>query len=461
MWILRFLLYVICALCLGWSVLVFGGPVIIKWALISYSNGRIIPSNITVTPKLDVRISRLDYHFNNEDLLQPFGGFSRSVNIDWSIFGDRAFLDIQLGPTFLENIMRAERVKIYTPSYENIDLTEILFDVEVENFSLNAFGQVALFAGQSVYNRRTSMLSNFSFKLNDLASEKTDLWAVKSAEGMLGDFSFDVPLDNQNFWVNFSTKQFSSGIYEFQASHVDGDIKIREDEVGFELNLADIYFAGFSGTVDSVMTVGALDSKWSLSEMKAEALNGIFDGQSMSFSRLVADLSKTEPQIHSALFTIALDNWDVTIADNYWGSLPGSRIDVELNLNGLDSTISGSSNLNVKDPVDPKISMLGQLHAKLRNGVVLWECASLQCALSDLIFDYQIDLGKEWIRGETVCALANCEFAEIKNTISTSDTVRVFEAISRSKLMNPFVVAYIYAAMTSGKSTGRGHKIDF
>ena len=225
--------------------------------------------------------------------------------------------------------------------------------------------------------------------------------------------------------------------------------------------MADIYFVGFSGTVDSVTTVGALDSKWSLSEMKAEALNGIFDGQSMSFSRLVADLSKTEPQIHSALFTIALDNWDVTIADNYWGSLPGGRIDVELNLNGLDSTISGSSNLNVKDPVDPKISMLGQLHAKLRNGVVLWECASLQCALSDLIFDYQIDLGKEWIRGETVCALANCEFGEIKNTISTSDTARVFEAISRSKVMNPFVLAYIYAAMTSGKSTGRGHKIDF
>ena len=303
------------------------------------SNGRIIPSNITVTPKLDVRISRLDFDFSDEDVLQPFVGFSRSVNVDWSLFDGQAFLEVQLGPTFLENMMRAERVKIYTPSYENIDLREIL-DVEVESLSLNTFGKAAFFAGQSLYIPETSMLSNFSFKLNDLASEKTDLWAVKSAEGMLGDFSFDVPLDNQNFWVNLSAEQFSSGIYNLQVSQVNGDIKIREDEVGFELNLADIYFAGFSGTVDSVMTVGALDSKWSLSEMKAEALNGIFDGQSMSFSRLVADLSKTEPQIFTALFTIALDNWDVSIADNYWGSLPGSRIDVELNLNGLDSTIS-------------------------------------------------------------------------------------------------------------------------
>ena len=78
MWVLRFLLFVICALCLGWSVLVFGGPTLIKWTIISYSEGRVTPSKITVTPKLDVRISRLDFDFSDEDVLQPFVGFSRS-----------------------------------------------------------------------------------------------------------------------------------------------------------------------------------------------------------------------------------------------------------------------------------------------------------------------------------------------------------------------------------------------
>ena len=116
MWVLRFLLFVICALCLGWSVLVFGGPTLIKWTIISYSDGRVTPSNITVTPKLDVRISRLDFDLSDEDVLQPFVGFSRSVNLDWSLFDDQTFLEVRLGPTFVENLMRAERIKFYTPS---------------------------------------------------------------------------------------------------------------------------------------------------------------------------------------------------------------------------------------------------------------------------------------------------------------------------------------------------------
>jgi len=127
MWFLRFLLYLICALCLGWSVLVFGGPALIKWTIISYSDGRVIPSNITVTPKLDVRISRVDFDFIDEDILQPVGGFSRSVNVDWSLSNDQAFLEVHLGPTFLENTMRAERIKLYTLSYEDIDFDKILF----------------------------------------------------------------------------------------------------------------------------------------------------------------------------------------------------------------------------------------------------------------------------------------------------------------------------------------------
>lgn len=461
MWFLRFLLYLICALCLGWSVLVFGGPTLIKWALISYSDGRVTPSNITVTPDLDVRINRLDFDFSDDDLLQPFGGFSRSVNVDWSLFDDRAFLEVQLGPTFIENAMRAERIKFYTPSYENMDLDKILFDIEVENFSVNTFGKAALLKGQSLYIPETSILSDLSFKVKDLASEEKDLWAVKSAAGTVGDFSFDMPLDVQRFLVNLSVEHFSSDIYNLQVSQVNGDIKVLEEGFGFELNLADILSADLSGRVESVKTVGSLDSKGSINNVQAELFNGIFGGQSMRFSRLIADLSKTEPQIFTALFTTSLEKWDVSIADNYWGTLPGSRIDVELNLNRLDSTISAFSNLKLKDPGDSKISVLGQLDAKLRNGLGFWECASLQCAITGLNFDYQIDFGKEWIRGESVCASGNCEFGKIKNTIATSDTARVFEAISRSKVMSPFILAYIYAVISSGEPIGQGHKINF
>ena len=461
MWVLRFLLFVICALCLGWSVLVFGGPTLIKWTIISYSDGRVTPSNITVTPKLDVRISRLDFDFSDEDVLQPFVGFSRSVNLDWSLFDDQAFLEVQLGPTFLENTMRAERIKFYTPSYENIDLDKILFDIEVENFSGNSFGKAAILTGQSFYLPEKSMISDLSFKFRDLVSEKTGFWEVELAEGTVGNFSLTLPFDGQNTLVNFSAEQPSSGIYKLQASSINGDITVREEEFGFNLNVAEMLFTDFGGNVGPVKIVGSLDDKGSLNQLQIKALNGVFDEQSLSFSSVTTDLSKTGPQNYTAQLTASLGKLDVTIGDNYWGSLPDSRIDIELNLDEAASKISATTILNLTNTKEPNVTGLGQLNAKLKNETDLWDCLAAQCALSEFRFDYQINLDQQSVRGESVCITGKCAFGDIKNTITTSDTTRVFEALGRSKMLNPFILAYIYAAISAGEPIGQGHEFQF
>ena len=461
MWVLRFLLFVICALCLGWSVLVFGGPTLIKWTIISYSDGRITPSNITVTPKLDVSISRLDFDFSDEDVLQPFGGFSRSVNVDWSLFDDQAFLEVQLGPTFLENAMRAERIKFYTQSYENIKLDKILFDIEVENFSVNSFGKATILKSQSFYLPEKSTIADLSFTLRDLVSEKTDLWEVNLAEGTVGDFSLIVPFDEQNGLVNFSAEQLSSAIYKLQAPIMNGDITVREEEFGFDLNFAEMLFTGFGGNVGPIKTVGSFDDDGSLNELQIKALNGVFGDQSLRFSSVTADLSKAGPQIYKALLAASLDKWDITIADNYWGSLPSSRIYIELNLDEAASRIRATTNLNLTNIKEPNLSGVGQFDAKFMNAPDLWDCASAQCALSEFRFEHQIDIGKEWVKGESICMMDNCGFGDIKNTITTSDTTKVFEALGRSKMLNPFILAYIYAAISNGEPTGRGHEIKF
>ena len=460
MWFLRFLLYLICALCLGWSVLVFGGPTLIKWALTSYSDGRVTPSNITVTPELDIRINRLDFDFSDDDLLRPFGGFSRSVNVDWSLFDDQAFLEVQLGPTFLENAMRAERIKFYTPSYENMDLDKILFNVEVENFSVNTFGKAALLKGQSFYLPEKTMISGLSFKFWELVSEKTGLWEVELAEGNVGDFSLKLPFDEQNVLVNFSAEQISSVTLKLQASKINGDIRGRE-EFGFDLKFAEMLATNFDGNVGPVKIVGSVDDKGSLNQLQIEALNGVFDDQSLSFSSVTTDLSKTGPRNYTALLAASLDKLDVTIADNYWGSLRDSRIDIELNLDEAASTISATTNLNLINTKEPNVTGLGQLKAKLKNETDLWDCVAAQCALSDFRFDYQINFDQHSVRGESVCITGNCAFGDIKNTITTSDTTRVFEALGRSKMLNPFILAYIYATISAGEPTGRGHQVQF
>ena len=59
--IVRILLYLICLVSIGWSILIFGGPPVIKRLISEYSDGALMPSGITVSPRLDIGISRLDF----------------------------------------------------------------------------------------------------------------------------------------------------------------------------------------------------------------------------------------------------------------------------------------------------------------------------------------------------------------------------------------------------------------
>ena len=55
--------------------LIFAGPSVLKWFIVSSSNGQLVPSNITVTPKIDVKISRLDFNFIEKNSKNSLSGF--------------------------------------------------------------------------------------------------------------------------------------------------------------------------------------------------------------------------------------------------------------------------------------------------------------------------------------------------------------------------------------------------
>ena len=99
---LRILLYVICVISIGWSVLIFGGPLIIKRSIIAASNGALIPSGITVSPGLNIGITRFDFNFQNEIDGWNIEGFSRATELTWSLFGEKPFLEIKFGPSVVK-----------------------------------------------------------------------------------------------------------------------------------------------------------------------------------------------------------------------------------------------------------------------------------------------------------------------------------------------------------------------
>ena len=123
--ILRVFLYLICIISIGWSILVFGGPPIMKRLVSGYSDGALIPYGIKVSPRLDVSISRLEFNLPHEIFGRHIEGFSRATKIAWSLFGEKPFLEIDIGPLVVKDYATVDNVKFHTPSFQTIDWQNI------------------------------------------------------------------------------------------------------------------------------------------------------------------------------------------------------------------------------------------------------------------------------------------------------------------------------------------------
>ena len=80
--------------------------------------------------------------FQNEIAGQHIEGFSRATEIEWSLFGEKPFLEINIGPSVLKDYATADSIKIYTPSFQKIDWQNIAFSCKYRGLALNSFAKI-------------------------------------------------------------------------------------------------------------------------------------------------------------------------------------------------------------------------------------------------------------------------------------------------------------------------------
>ena len=139
--LLKFFLYTLCFMTFNWMVLFFGGPVIVKWVITSYSNQQVVPSTISITPKLDINIGRLNFSFKEVGEGPVFQGVSRAVRVSWSLFGNKPLLDIKVGPTVIDGMGQVDSVALFTQTFTKFDFARIPFSSKLSACSQVPLGQ--------------------------------------------------------------------------------------------------------------------------------------------------------------------------------------------------------------------------------------------------------------------------------------------------------------------------------
>ena len=92
---------------------------------------------MTVSPGLDIHISRLDFIFQNPQSELQIEGFARATKIEWSLFREKPFLKINLGPSVVKEYASADSLKIYLPSLQKIDWQNVGVLANIEGLYCN------------------------------------------------------------------------------------------------------------------------------------------------------------------------------------------------------------------------------------------------------------------------------------------------------------------------------------
>ena len=120
----------------------FAGPTAIKRAIAYSFDDKIIVSNVTLTPSLQIQFGRVDFNFENE--INNFGtkGHSRAVRVSWSIKKNQPFLTFVLGPTFVEQIGSIKNASIYTNQFSDVEFKKLKLFAEFGDIKINSIGKL-------------------------------------------------------------------------------------------------------------------------------------------------------------------------------------------------------------------------------------------------------------------------------------------------------------------------------
>ena len=461
MWFLKVFLYLICVFCVSWSVLFFGGPVIVKWFVLSYSDQKLVPSNIRISPKFDINIGRVDFVIDDAPVVGRASGFSRSVRVSWSLLDTKPFLTLQAGPTFLENVFVSDTLSLRTLPFSAINFEQLVFELEATDLSADHFGSVKKIKVLGTLKKNLGKLANLSSEFTSVSSKEPNLWGLNTVTAEVDEIDLKLSLYNQSLAGTLSADQLSSTRYGLDTAAVKSNFVLKDSSLEFESNIENLGLYNPDGEIDKVYIDGDYDFENFLWKAQLDLAGGFFGGGSFEFSSLTTNLSKLNSENYEALIEADVKDFEISSQNQYLATIPPSNVKGKFYLDRANVRVRAESELRVKDPDYTEITGQLQMLTKFDQWVALLDCLHKPCRPSELLLEYKLNLDEEIMSGQSLCLERPCMLSEMGYVIETSHTGKVFQKLSTEKIFNPIILATLYSVVISGEVKGPGHKIKF
>ncbi len=459
--VLRIFLYLICIISIGWSVLVFGSPPIIKRLISEYSDGVMIPSGITVSPALDVSIGRLDFIFQKEIPGQKIEGFSRGAQVAWSLFSDKPFLEITLGPSVVEDYATADSVIFYTPSFWRIDWQNIVVASNINNLAISSFAKADSVTLDGILVLESAQVLNLSIQAEKFIT--TGGKSSYSASYIRGDFdklNFYDHLPGQLLSSTFTIEDIIVAKPNLTAPEAVVEVSVTDKARNFKIEFRNIKLLEFGGFVENLKVGGRLNHLNVLQELYLTLGDSIPFDKSPKFPEITASVKKSGDEQYQAEISGNLNEFELFDSGNFIGLLPAGKFLIDLDIDTAASKVASKSEINF-DTIN-KNEIVGSLEMGFRSEFLRnLGCELLNCELSDFELAYEVNMDDEWVRIFAGCPKSVCSLSEIQYLVRTSNTVNIFMILNQAKILSPLSSLYLFGAISSGQKINDGHELKF
>lgn len=456
---LKLILYVISTLSLLWAGLIFVGPTVIKSLVSTYSNNQFVASNVIVTPRLDIKISRLDFELRGDKNKIQRRGFSRSVDIVWSFSKYRPFVDVKVGPTLIDNIFSVDNFVIQTPSFASVDFEEIILNAAVHNLETQSFGNAEKLNLEATYQTNTGLIRDLSFYISSVDFSSRKSLVSEGLFAKITELNPKVPLYDQPIMLEVSADLFDSIKYNANFRNLAGLLIVDGDEIEFKIDAQPYNFMKMERSLSQLKIKGKYSKTAFLENLQIQMLDkssGVVFQNNLSIS---LNASNIKADAYDLQILGSVKPFDLVINEKFVGQIPESKFQINMDINTSELEINAIPEVEIKNLYGPNIGGNGQLRAKINDLEKLFNCLELECILLNLDFDYKFTEGQQWFRGSSACYSPPCNLSNMSHTFSTSNTAEIFSVINQSRFLNPLYSIYLYSFIIAGDKVGNGHEI--
>ena len=446
-----------------WAVVVFFGAPFFTWAILKYSDGQLIPSQVRVSPKLDILAEKLDYEFKETKNMPAISGYSRAVKFIWSVKKGSPFLQLSIGPTVLKDVGSVDRITIYSSEIRDFELSKILLNLKASNLDIEKTGTAKEVIMDGVLKMDRSELTDLSLNALELDLNYHGSYFMAGLEGHLDRLSLAVPLRQQILAASLMTDSLNLAQAGIDILDVSGKVDFFNSGAKFSLNIEALKELNLQGDFKKIKTEGIVFAQDDKSESKFKTwVNSVsFFDKRLGFRNVNAELLKDFSKNWSLNISAATLKSEIWFENFFYGTMPEASILITASFDEKMGRLKSKVSFENNKEKGERIFGIGEISAALVTADQVLDCYFLECNVRDISVKYFIDVGGERIDGTSSCGREPCSIQTMSSRVATSKTTEFFVGLRDQNLLNPLFVLFLQSAFLSGKQSGQGHEIEF